>query len=126
MPTDMSLPICNPAVHGGSMNCPHSSSGWCVQCVSRLRKAVEDYFDNDGSRNRFSAFALDEARTRCCAALHCSTPDEMDGSPDRPPVYFAANSAARYMSLPEQVRTSAASGTRRRPAAARGDSCPIL
>ncbi len=58
-------------------NCPHTDNGWCVQCVSRLGDAIEDYRNNDGSRGTYSAIELSKARVKLDAALiNCETCDE--------------------------------------------------
>lgn len=61
-------------------NCPHTESGWCIECVSRLGDAIEEYRDNDGSRGKYSAINLDRARIKVDAALAslypCDLPTE--------------------------------------------------
>lgn len=55
-------------------NCPHITNGWCIQCVSRLGDAIEEYRDNDGSRARYDALALDKAREKLDAAMSNAGP----------------------------------------------------
>jgi len=57
-------------------NCPHTDNGWCVQCVSRLGDAIEDYRNNDGSRGKYNALRLYKAILKLDAALiNCETSD---------------------------------------------------
>jgi hypothetical protein len=54
-------------------NCPHIDEGWCVQCISRLGDAIEEYLENDGSRGRCDSIALARARLEVDAAM-CNMP----------------------------------------------------
>lgn len=53
-------------------NCPHSSDGWCIDCVSRLGDSIELYLENDGSRKRYDCLALARAKLRLEAAMFCN------------------------------------------------------
>lgn len=58
-------------------NCPHTGFGWCMECISRLGDAIEDYRNNDGSRSRYDAIALGLAKRKLDAALISLNPEEL-------------------------------------------------
>lgn len=58
-------------------NCPHTGNGWCIECVSRLGDAIEEYRNNDGSRGRYSLINLEKAKRMIDAALVSLNPEEL-------------------------------------------------
>ena len=59
-------------------NCPHIGNGWCIECISRLGDAIEDYRNTDGSRGIYSAIGLSKAKTKLDAALINCNPEDIE------------------------------------------------
>lgn len=64
-------------------DCSHVESGWCIECVTRLVNAINEYLDNDGSRRRFDPARKRRAYRKLSAALALGEIDDDQDDPDR-------------------------------------------